>query len=907
MASNPISREQLINAATDAETLEAVANNAPGIVTSRLGRQIKTVSKVIADMDATTSTAIAAKDAAIVAKTAAEAARDLAAASQAAAGTSATNASTSATQAANSAAAAASGILGKQTKALLDADLAHAADKIAIVTNDPTASNNGYYIKQGASGAGSWLKSTYDYAALLEGRVTAAESDITNLELFNNEIRILFNGRISVDRTTNSITYPSGIAMRNGELYKSFSSATLSDLNSGADYHWFDYGALLTNPPTSPFKQTSGGTPIPAPNPLYCFLGTFYYDVYTSYFPFEYLDSSKIPFKLPNDVFNGNLNNNAEGVVFYGDSRPTSTDNAPIVAVSNTKLNDLGCFYAMQVSPGSPLRRNFVEVPFKQKGFTDVAFCYASVLVHSSDGTWDWAGSNGPYIYVVHKNATTGAESNAQAGTMTTYVDLGDNVRQYYIQFNLTAPVAGSFLNMFRLGFGAGAASTATFSITGFWISTSSDSIRPGKSVQKEDTQWPNWSAVSGLEVSEIRKDITSLESRAAELETPEAGTLESLARALLDPLHSVQIRLIGDSITWGSGASGLSPSSPRSHALTDPRNNLQSPTWANLLRDYLGKAYCDEADLIEENPLVTGSGYYQKVATLDPTNGDSRFRFRHPTTNKLLPWSMLTNEPRTGPFFGRIVDFSVNENYNAIVEFDMVGDNLKIVYAGQSAGTNRYCDVYVDGNLAGSWEYGAAVLWQQESPEFTFPFGKHTIQLKNRSTDGGNFRLEGIRVTKKIRVINDGIIGTWTGEWLPGGSLITGVSSADEFVFVQLGTNDRGQSSVPLDPIRTMDNLRTITKHLRDTLGKKPLLLACCAVTSEDPATYKYNQGDVARVIYDLGQELGVDVVDQYRATVQLKIDGTSYLADGLHPNDYGYRVMFENLRNQIEAARPR
>lgn len=44
----------------------------------------------------------------------------------------------------------------KTTKALLDADLAHAAGVVAIVWNDATAVNNGVYVKSGSSGSGSW-------------------------------------------------------------------------------------------------------------------------------------------------------------------------------------------------------------------------------------------------------------------------------------------------------------------------------------------------------------------------------------------------------------------------------------------------------------------------------------------------------------------------------------------------------------------------------------------------------------------------------------------------------------------------------------------------------------------------------------------------------------------------------
>lgn len=48
----------------------------------------------------------------------------------------------------------------KATKALLDADLDHAADSIGVVYNDSTPANNGTYVKSGASGAGSWTQLT---------------------------------------------------------------------------------------------------------------------------------------------------------------------------------------------------------------------------------------------------------------------------------------------------------------------------------------------------------------------------------------------------------------------------------------------------------------------------------------------------------------------------------------------------------------------------------------------------------------------------------------------------------------------------------------------------------------------------------------------------------------------------
>lgn len=56
------------------------------------------------------------------------------------------------------AAAQSGGTVGFLTKAAMDADLSHAENTIALVTNDPDNANNGNYIKLGASGEGSWQK-----------------------------------------------------------------------------------------------------------------------------------------------------------------------------------------------------------------------------------------------------------------------------------------------------------------------------------------------------------------------------------------------------------------------------------------------------------------------------------------------------------------------------------------------------------------------------------------------------------------------------------------------------------------------------------------------------------------------------------------------------------------------------
>lgn len=60
------------------------------------------------------------------------------------------------------------GVIGKDTLANLNATLAYADGTIALVTNDSTTANNGYYRKSGATGVGSWVRSTYDPVPLIQ-------------------------------------------------------------------------------------------------------------------------------------------------------------------------------------------------------------------------------------------------------------------------------------------------------------------------------------------------------------------------------------------------------------------------------------------------------------------------------------------------------------------------------------------------------------------------------------------------------------------------------------------------------------------------------------------------------------------------------------------------------------------
>lgn len=67
--------------------------------------------------------------------------------------------------------------LGYATLALLNADLAHSANTLAMVYSDTTAANNGLYQKSGASGSGSWTRIGDLPAAIVPLTVTGGTAD----------------------------------------------------------------------------------------------------------------------------------------------------------------------------------------------------------------------------------------------------------------------------------------------------------------------------------------------------------------------------------------------------------------------------------------------------------------------------------------------------------------------------------------------------------------------------------------------------------------------------------------------------------------------------------------------------------------------------------------------------------
>lgn len=154
---------------------------------------------------------------------------------------------------------------------------------------------------------------------------------------------------------------------------------------------------------------------------------------------------------------------------------------------------------------------------------------------------------------------------------------------------------------------------------------------------------------------------------------------------------------------------------------------------------------------------------------------------------------------------------------------------------------------------------------------------------------------------------MNSGLIGTNTAEWLPGGTLLVPEALPPNVthILIKLGTNDRGMATGPgymAGAQGTFVNLNVIVNSLRTTYPGVRLILIAPPYAPTDSA---YGSSDeIARAVRRAARVLECGFIDLYSPTLELELQGETWLSDGLHPNDYGYRTMFKAVQAAIVSA---
>ncbi|WP_252108850.1 MULTISPECIES: SGNH/GDSL hydrolase family protein [unclassified Halomonas] len=762
------------------------------------------------------------------------------------------------------------------------------------------AVDNGQYY-YAASSDPNVSKTLWRRISSTSSKKIADDPDSKRVEEAFTDISVYFDDEIVYDSIAQTLSFPSGTAMKAYGIpgLIRFDAITLEApgaipggaISGAAYYYYLDYNETELSP--IKFKRGSG-VDQPLQDGSIRKLGTLYQGNWSnSEFAFRAVSQSRNFKRFLKNVIPGANDDprlQSDLISLYGDVRPTSTDNAPLVAAPSD-LRALGIFQAVHIDPNDQLVGNFLVYPISWKS-DQRPNIFMAITVHSSTGEWSFGNYPGPFYYLSATNKE-GQTYTVESGALEVVKEIDEKNRVYGASI-IPQVELPEVTDLSQLTLGMRSDSGIEYFFGGWWTSISAGIEKLFKLTTLLETFWPRWEYV----------DSAYLPKPKPLPDTPPSG-LKALVDAMNNPAHSLRLHLIGDSITWGSGASGLSPSSPRSQSLSDPRNNLESRTWTNLLRDYLGAWGCGV--LRARTDLGDGASVDAYEYSMPPIN--SQTRYIYPKTRRgITPIKDERYVDQTP--HGYVLDIRQSEpiipgyNYNAEVTTRLVGDNISYTYAQLNGDPAiDMAEVLVDGAVVGEFSFGGdSAFFGARSPVFEFPFGEHEIILRRKSSAKIQIRLEAINVIKKVVVVNDGIIGSNTTRWVPDGPLLNdSTSSADEVVMIQLGTNNRTQSSSN-SPKIFRAQLVEITQWLLDR-GKKVVLLASCVATIENETgdTRYLHMNEISSIIKSVAEELGVDFIDQYSYTLQHLLDGEDVLSDGLHPNDAGHRIMFDNIKQRL------
>lgn len=366
---------------------------------------------------------------------------------------------------------------------------------------------------------------------------------------------------------------------------------------------------------------------------------------------------------------------------------------------------------------------------------------------------------------------------------------------------------------------------------------------------------------------------------------------------AITNPLRDSHIGHIGDSIDWGVGATGIASIDPRSHQLSDARNNFTSRTWVNLFRKWTAELSCHAKN--EVDTQATGLSTYYNAVNVEVQDAWKDF-----TPADISSGLLTQTKAETLRTFG--ANHAIDILAGRAVSFQFSGPAISLVYATLQ---NLNASIYIDGVLNASVVTDGTV-----TPTFGTRLdisgltdAIHTMRIECAASAGSPLRLQYLVRNKRHSVMNSGLIGTNTAEWLPGGTLLVpeALPSNVTHVLIKLGTNDRGMATGPgymAGAQGTFVNLNAIVNSLRSTYPGVRIILIAPPYAPTDSA---YGSSDeIARAVRRAASVLECGFIDLYSPTLELEMQGETWLSDGLHPNDYGYRTMFKAVQAAIVSA---
>lgn len=149
--------------------------------------------------------------------------------------------------------------------------------------------------------------------------------------------------------------------------------------------------------------------------------------------------------------------------------------------------------------------------------------------------------------------------------------------------------------------------------------------------------------------------------------------------------------------------------------------------------------------------------------------------------------------------------------------------------------------------------------------------------------------------------VKNYGMSGIASGDLLGHCSGL--VTDDDDIIMLMIGTNDRANT--------TIDNFKAnVTTFVHQLLlaNKKVVLLSSLPAAVSGETTVSYHMEDVSTILRSIAYNTGVAYISVYDEILDYcddkDVSVDDLLGDGLHPNDYGYDVMFKIISKKLGVS---
>lgn len=390
---------------------------------------------------------------------------------------------------------------------------------------------------------------------------------------------------------------------------------------------------------------------------------------------------------------------------------------------------------------------------------------------------------------------------------------------------------------------------------------------------------------------------------------------LSNMKYALSNPLEQyMSIVFLGDSITWGLGATGnpADYNTGRDGTLSDIRDNFNSLSWVNTFKRYIGANYMRNASpILSNHPSSTGGQSiveYNRQISLYPFGGD--FSLVSDGVG-----ATVLERPLASSLLGRQLVLNVQSAQQGehVVSFNFTGKEFTISY--DSVDTSMDYNLLVDGVSQGVFSTAPGVdgnvLGSDNRRTHTFDYVKDAvIEIKTSKTSLvglQTLRIAGVLINKRIRISNQGLIGlkafNYAARTFPGNSNGDGVSIEpdDNYVFVQLGTNDRIISTDYAKGVNAFkSNLSNLVNLIKNN-NRQIVLMVSNPAANENPSTFSFTMQDVRNAVYQLAKANEMDMVDNFSIYGNMNI--ADYTTDLLHLNDYGNKIMARNIINSLET----